>query len=87
MLTKVNTQVMPVTGKNYVGCYKMLHRASDFNRWCVISQGMKNRHKTGNVKGMTNIYKILQTENFKGNTVRPGQRRENYIVIRLKPTV
>jgi len=48
---------------------------------------MKNGHKTGNLKGMTNIYKILWTKNFKGGTVRPGQRRENYIVIHLKPTV
>jgi len=48
---------------------------------------MKNGHKTRNLKGMTNIYKILQTENFKGNAVRPGERRENYIVIYLKPTV
>jgi hypothetical protein len=87
MLTKVNTQVMPVTGKNYIKCYKMLHRASDFNRCFGISQGIKNGHKTGNLKGMTNIYKILQTENFKENAVRPGQGRKNYIVIRLKPTV
>jgi len=48
---------------------------------------MKNGHKTGKLKGLTNIYKIRWTENFKGNTVRPGQRRENYIVIHLKPTV
>lgn len=65
----------------------MLRRASDFNRCFVISQEMKNGHKTGNLKGMTNIYKKLWTENFKGNTVRPGQRWENYIVIHLKQTV
>ena len=38
-------------------------------------------------KGMKNIYEILWTENCKRNTGRPGQRRENYTVIHLTPTV